>query len=205
MEQLSFDISQSSKSRVIASSGIFQIELLDHAGEEDFPQLIEISKHLAKEYGDPAVLTKSTIRKYFNKPGSLPFIARYRNEIIGYIIGIPVEELHSEPWAQLDDNFGKRNTLYTYAFVVLSKFKGHGYAKMLKRVYLNWAKKKDGIRFITGHVKEGVSKKFTGDIRIVNRVENWQGMDIPFEYYRRDLGPPPGEFQKYNPPLAEQV
>jgi len=205
MEQLSFDISRASKSRTIASSGVFQIELLNHAGEYDYPQLIEISKHLAKEYGEPAVLTKTTIRKYFNKPGSLPFIARYRKEIIGYIIGIPVEELHSEPWARLDDNFGKNNTLYTYAFVVLSKFKGHGYAKMLKRVYLNWAKKKDGIRYVTGHVKEGVSKKFTGDIRIVNRVDNWQGTGIPFEYYRRDLGPQPGEFQKFNPPLADKV
>lgn len=205
MEQLSFDISQASRSRVIASSGIFQIELINHTGEADYPQLIEISKHLAKEYGEPAVLTKTTIRKYFNKARSLPFIARYRGEIIGYIIGVPVEDLSQEPWARLDENFGKDNTLYTYAFVILSKFKGHGYAKMLKRVYLNWAKKCDGIRYITGHVQEGVSSRFTGDIRIVSRVDNWQGTGKTFEYYRRDLGPRPDLSKKFNPPLAEQV
>ena len=46
MEQLSFSTSQKSRSRVIASSGVFQIELLERVGEADYPQLIEISKSL---------------------------------------------------------------------------------------------------------------------------------------------------------------
>ena len=38
MNQLSFSNSTISKSKIIASSGIFQIELLKQAGEDDFPQ-----------------------------------------------------------------------------------------------------------------------------------------------------------------------
>jgi GNAT superfamily N-acetyltransferase len=205
MEQLRLSIEPKSKSRVIATSGVFQIELMDHVDEVDFPQLIEISKHLAKEYGESAILTKSTIHRYFNKPGSLPFIARYRGEIIGFIIGVPLEDLSHEPWARLDENFGKNNTLYTYAFVIMSKYRGNGYAKMLKRVYLSWAKKRENIRYITGHVRQGVSTRFTGDIKIVNRVDNWQGTGQTFEYYRRDLGQGKASLQKNNPPLVKKV
>ncbi|MFQ6604972.1 MAG: GNAT family N-acetyltransferase [Fidelibacterota bacterium] len=205
MEQLSLYSENRSQTRVIASSGVFQIELLNHIGEEDFPALIDISEHLAEEYGEKAVLTNTTIHRYFNKPGSLPFIARYRNEIIGYIIGVPIEEMSNEPWVHTDPNFGKRNTLYTYAFVIMSDYKDNGYAKMLKRVYISWAKKREGIRYITGHVKVGVSSKFSGDVQIVNRVENWQGTGKTFEYYRRDLHPEPSPYQKNNPPLATRI
>ncbi|MFQ6678319.1 MAG: GNAT family N-acetyltransferase [Fidelibacterota bacterium] len=205
MEQLTLDIQHHSKSRIIASSGVFQVELMEHVGENDYPQLIKISEHLLEEFGEKAVLSKTTIHKYFNKPTSLPFIARYRGEIIGYIIGVAIEELSSEPWARLDTNFGEHNTLYSYTFVILDKYKGNGYAKILKRVFLSWAKKRDGIRYITGHVKLGVSSKFTGDIKIINRIDNWQGTGITFEYYRRDLGPKPDYTQTQNPPLAKTI
>ena len=205
MEQLNLTVELSSKSRVIASSGAFQIELMKQVGLEDHTQLIEISHHLASEYGEAAVVTKETINKYFNKRDSLPFIARYRGDIIGYIIGVPLEELSTEPWARMDENFSKKNTLYTYAFVIMSKYKSNGYAKILKRVYLSWAKKRDDIRYITGHVKESISAKFTGDIKIISRVENWQGTGKTFEYYQRDLGPKPENKYKNNPPLVENV
>ena len=183
MEQLSLTTKLNTKSRIIASSGVFQIELLEHVGKEDYPALFAISEHLAKEYGEKAVLTKATIQKYFNKPGSLSH----------------------EPWARTDENFGKGNTLYTYAFVVISQYKGCGYAKMLKRVYLNWAKKRESIRYITGHVKIGVSSNFTGDIKIINRVENWQGTGKTFEYYRRDFDPEQIHTLKKDPPLTTRV
>jgi GNAT superfamily N-acetyltransferase len=205
MEQLSFSTSQKSRSRVIASSGVFQIELLERVGEADYPQLIEISKSLVKEYGEKAILTKSTIQKYFNKSGSLPFIACYRNKIIGYIIGVPIEELSHESWAQLDENFGKGNTLYTYAFVIQSEYKGNGYAKMLKRVFLSWAKKRKQTKHITGHVVNGISARFTGDIKIVNRIDNWQGTGKSFEYYRRDLIAEQSSPLKNNPPLITRT
>ena len=64
MEQLSFSTSQKSRSRVIASSGVFQIELLERVGKADYPQLIKISKSLVTEYGENAIFTKSTIQKY---------------------------------------------------------------------------------------------------------------------------------------------
>ncbi len=204
MEQLSFDIDHRSDSRIIATSGDFQIELLQHVGEQDYPALIDISRHLAKEYGEKAVLTKTTIHKYFNKRGSLPFIARYKGEIIGYIIGVPLEELSQEPWARRDENFGKQNTLYTLAFVIKAQYKANGYAKMLKRVYLSWAKKREKIRYVTGHVKLGVSSRFTGEITITNRVENWQGTGKTFEYYRRDLLPDTTLQYKNDPPIPLQ-
>ncbi|NQU27841.1 MAG: GNAT family N-acetyltransferase [Candidatus Marinimicrobia bacterium] len=205
MKQLEFDISSGSKSRTIASSGVFKIELIEHVGEEDFQSLIDISRHLAEDYGQSAILTKNTIHKYFNKSSSLPFIARYRGDIIGYIIGIPLEELGHEPWARIDENFGKHNTMYTYAFVIMKNYKSNGYAKMLKRVYLSWAKKRAAIRFITGHVRIGVSSKFTGDVKIINRVENWNGTCETFEYYRRDLRPDQSHLQKHNPPLEIRI
>ena len=204
MNQLSLSNSPISDIQVIASSGPFQIELLKHVGENDYTQLILISKTLEEDYGKKAILTHETIQKYFNKEGALPFIARYRKRIIGYIIGIPLEELSHEPWARMDENFGKNNTLYTYAFVVESEFKGNGYAKMLKRVFLSWAEKHNHIDFITGHVINGISAKFTGDIRIINRVENWQGTGKTFEYYQRDIKSK-GPLQKNNPPIINRT
>ncbi|MGY8751281.1 MAG: GNAT family N-acetyltransferase [Fidelibacterota bacterium] len=204
MDQLSISDSLNSNSRIIASSGVFQIELLKNVKELDYPQLIEISKSLAKDYGEKAILTKPTIQKYFNTAGALPFIARYRDNIIGYIIGVPLEALSQEPWARSDENFGKANTLYTYAFVIQSEYKGNGYAKMLKRVFLSWSGKQDNINYITGHVANGISAKFTGDIHIVNRVDNWQGTGEKFEYYRRELIGKRSPL-KNNPPLITRT
>ena len=42
-------------------------------------------------------------------------------------------------------------------------------------------------KYITGHVKKGVSTKFKGNISIITQVENWQGTNRTFEYYRRTL------------------
>tara|TARA_B110000438_G_C15660514_1_gene583642 strand:- start:232 stop:801 length:570 start_codon:yes stop_codon:yes gene_type:complete len=176
-----------SKMKNIATSGPFQIELMEYVGTNDYKALIEISKSLIDEYGKPALLTPNTIQTYFNRKGALPFIARYQGEIIGYIIGLPIEILNKEPWALLDKNYKSKNTLYTYAFVIEKKYYQNGYAKMLKRVYLNWAKKQEGIHFITGHVKEGISSKFKGNISVITRAENWQGTGKVFEYYRREL------------------
>jgi len=75
---------------------------------------------------------------------------------------------------------------------------------MLKRVFLSWAEKRKQINFVTGHVINGVSAKFTGDIRIVNRIENWQGTGKSFEYYRRDIKSKT-PLQKNNPPLIDRT
>ncbi|MAI85971.1 MAG: hypothetical protein CMF99_02145, partial [Candidatus Marinimicrobia bacterium] len=76
-----------------------------------------------------------------------------------------------------------------YAFVIEKEFKANGYAKMLKKVYLNWIKKQEHIHFMTGHVKRGISNRFKGNINIINQVENWQGTGKVFEYYRREVDP----------------
>ncbi len=178
-----------SKIQVIASSGPFQIELVDHAGSNDNDRLIEISESLVKEYGPAARLTDNTIHTYFNRPGSLPFIARDQGKIVGYMIGVPLEMLSREPWARLDMNFNKHNTIYTYAFVIEQEHKGTGRAKILKRIYLNQTKKQDDILYVTGHVREGIASKFTGKVSIIDRVDNWQGTGKVFEYYRRELHP----------------
>ena len=182
-------INQSSITTNIASSGTFKIELIKKIGNSDKKDLIEISKSLAAEYGSRSLLTEKTIDIYFNREGTLPLIARSQKNIIGYIIGLPIESLSKEPWARLDENYEKYNTIYTYAFVIKDEYKGNGYAKMLKKVYLNWAKKRDGITFITGHVRLGITSRFKGEIKIINQVENWQGTGKIFEYYRRNLDP----------------
>ena len=90
----------------IAKSDLFQIEIMKYVGTNDYVKLIDISESLVKEYGRSAKLTPNTIQTYFNREGSLPFIARHHNNIIGYIIGIPLEILNREPWARLDIYFG---------------------------------------------------------------------------------------------------
>jgi GNAT superfamily N-acetyltransferase len=187
MNEPFFKQEENSRIQVIATSGSFQIELMEYVGSGDNKGLIKISNSLVKEYGKQSILTESTIQTYFNREGALPFIARNEGEIIGYIIGLPLEILSKEPWARLDINFGKKNTLYTYAFVVQEKFKGNGYAKILKRVFLNWAKKQEKILYITGHVKEGISARFKGNIRIIDRIENWHETGRVFEYYLREI------------------
>ena len=189
MNEPFFEQEENSRIQVIATSGSFQIELMEYVGSVDNKGLIKISNSLVKEYGKQSILTESTIQTYFNREGALPFIARNEGKIIGYIIGLPLEILSKEPWARLDINFGKKNTLYTYAFVVQEKFKGNGYAKILKRVFLNWAKKQEKILYITGHVKEGISARFKGNIRIIDRIENWHETGRVFEYYRREIDP----------------
>jgi len=193
--------SEKSQTKIIASTNVFQIEFVEKLGKEDYPPLINISLHLAKEYGRQAVLTKNTIEKYFDGKKSLPFIARYQNEIIGYIIGVPLEELREESWAINDENFGKYNTLYTSAFVIMEKYKSNGYARMLKRVYISWAEKKEKIRYMTGHVRRGFANRFDDNIAIINQVENWQGTRKPFEYYRRSFGDDGVSSSINNPPL----
>ena len=178
-----------SKTNVIASSGLFKIELIKELGTDDYKPLICISHSLAEKYGEKYILNETTIDKYFNRSGTLPIIARFQNNIIGYIIGMPLELLSQEPWARMDDNYGKFNTIYTYAFVIQNDYKKNGYAKILKKVYLNWAKKRDGILYNTGHVKTGISLNFKGQIDIIGRVDNWQGTGKKFEYYRRTLDP----------------
>ena len=183
------EISETSIATNIASSGTFKIELIKNIGNSDKKDLIEISKSLASEYGSRSLLTEKTIDIYFNRQGTLPLVARSQENIIGYIIGLPLETLSKEPWARLDENYAKYNTIYTYAFVIKEEYKGNGYAKMLKKVYLNWAKKRDGITFITGHVRLGITSRFKGEIRVINKIENWQGTGKIFEYYRRNLDP----------------
>ena len=189
MTNIESEENQPSSTMNIASSGTFKIELIKKIGSSDKIDLIEISKSLAAEYGSRSLLTEKTIDIYFNREGTLPLIARSHNNIIGYIIGLPLEYLSKEPWARLDENYEKYNTIYTYAFVIKDKYKGNGYAKMLKKVYLNWAKKREGITFITGHVRLGITSRFKGEIKVINQVENWQGTGKVFEYYRRNLDP----------------
>ena len=179
-------VENSQKQVLASSSNNFQVELILDIGINDYPYLIEISKYLAREFGNQALLTEKNIPKYFNK-NTLPFIARYNKEIIGYIIGVPIEIFKDESWAQYDYNMGKHNTLYTYSFVIKKQYQSRGgYAKTLKRIYLNWAKKKH-YKYITGHVRQGIAKKFSKDTQIIKIFPKWYGQETPFEYYRRLL------------------
>lgn len=204
-EQLTLEIAESTRSRVIASSSFgFQVELMQRVGEEDVPQLILISEHLVDEFDESARLTKASIRKYFNYPHTLPFVARHRGEIVGYIIGVPLEYFSNDPSFRCDSNMGKNNTLYTYAFTVMKKYKGNGYAKTLKRVYLSWAKKKN-FQYVSGHVGERISQRFSGDVQVLQRFDNWHGTGKTFEYYRRVLSPEaPIQTRSGSPPVVSR-
>ena len=187
MEQLLLKMDDTSDVQVLASSAYnFRIELVKKVGKNDIPALVEISHCMAERFGRQALLTKTNIKKYFN-PETLPFIARFKGEIIGYIIGVPLEYFKQESWAHFDVNMGKQNTLYTYAFVVNSKHRGKGgYGKTLKRIYINWAKKQKYF-YVTGHVEQGVSRRFPVGTEIVKVFPDWYGLKTPFEYYRRPL------------------
>jgi len=170
MKEVVSNSEKQSITSVIASGGPFQVELIKFIGEEEYKSLINISKSLIEEYGKASKLTETTINTYFNKVGSLPFIARHQGQIIGYIIGVPLEILSMEPWARLDANFGENNTIYTYAFVIENKYKKNGYAKMLKKVFLNWIKKKKDILYITGHVESQLYDLFKEDIVLLEKM-----------------------------------
>ena len=187
MEQLLLKMDDKSEVKIIAASAFnFRIELVKKVGKDDIPSLIEISSCMADQFGQQALLTKTNIPKYFNSE-TLPFLARYKGEIIGYIIGVPLEYFKQESWAHFDINLGKNNTLYTYAFVVNNKHRGKGgYGKTLKRIYINWAKKQK-YAYVTGHVKQGISNNFPAKTEVVKVFSEWYGLKIPFEYYRRPL------------------
>jgi hypothetical protein len=189
MEQLTLGILEKSKVKILASSAFdFNIELVEHIGKDDIPQLMEVSENLVLKFGKRSRLSKININKYFNKH-TLPFVARHKGKIIGYIIGVPLEHFKNESWSHFDLNIGKNNTLYTYAFVLKENHRHRGgYAKTLKRIYINWAKKK-GYEFVTGHVEQGISQRFSRDTEVIKVFPKWYEAKVPFEYYRRPLNP----------------
>tara|TARA_Y100000590_G_scaffold352576_1_gene405181 strand:+ start:1188 stop:1751 length:564 start_codon:yes stop_codon:yes gene_type:complete len=187
MKQLSLNIIDNSVTKTVASSSFdYKIEIIKKIGKLDINQIIYISKDLAKKYGNHLLISEKNIHKYFNQD-TLPFIARYKGEIIGYIIGVPLEYFNQESWCRYDVNLNKNNTIYTYAFIIQKKFrKKGGFAKTLKMIYLNWAKKR-GYKYVSGHVIQGLSKKFSKDTEIIKIFPNWYGLNTPYEYYRRLL------------------
>ena len=67
MKNKYIDECHESKTRLMAVSGPFQIELMEYVVTNDYKYLIEISKTLVKDYGKIALLTPNTIQTYFNK------------------------------------------------------------------------------------------------------------------------------------------
>lgn len=187
MKQLSLNIVNKSNSKIVASSSYnYKIELIKSIGSDDIENILNISKDLSEIYGNRLIISENNILKYFNSD-TLPFIARYKNKIIGYIIGVPLEYFSQESWSHFDTNIDKNNTIYTYAFFMKKKYrKKGGFSKTLKMIYLNWAKKK-GFKYVSGHVSEGVSKKFSKNTEIIKIFPNWYGLNKPYEYYRRML------------------
>jgi len=187
MGQLTLNITEESELKVIASSAFnYKVELVLKIGTDDFENIFEISKDLAEVFDNNFLIDENNIYKYFNE-NTMPFIAKFRGEIIGYIIGAPIENFNCESWARYDVNLGKNNTIYTYAFVMKKKYRNiGGYSKTLKRVYINWLKKQN-YKFVTGHVKQGLSKKFGSRIEIIKIFDNWYTSNTSFEYYRRKL------------------
>ena len=171
---------------IAESSSSLKIKLIKELGSDDKDQIISLSKELEPVFGADSILTKSNIDKYFNEK-TYPFVAEFNNHIIGFIIGVPLEIFSGESWSHYDINLGKENTIYTYIFLVKKFYrKQGGYSKTLKMIYLNWCKK-NNYTYATGHVKSGVSKKFSPDTKIVKIFPKWYNSKTPFEYYRRIL------------------
>ena len=180
------DINQLEKTQLIASSkSNFSIELVESLGKETSLQIIKISEDLKKIYGPNSILTINNIHKYFNK-NTLPFIARYNNEVIGFIIGTPLEYFQNQSWVQYDQNLGKKNTLYTYAFIFRKDYrKKSGFAKTLKKVYTNWAKKRNFL-YISGHINKN-NFKTNNKTDVIREFSSWYESKDPFIYYRKKI------------------
>ena len=171
---------------IAESSNSLKIKLIKQLGDNDKNTIINLSKELEPVFGSHAILTISNIDKYFNEK-TYPFIAEFNDKIIGFIIGVPLEIFSEESWSHYDINLGKKNTIYTYIFLVKKFYrKQGGYSKTLKMIYLNWCKK-NNYTYVTGHVKLGISKKFSNDTKIVKIFPKWYNSKSPFEYYRRPL------------------
>tara|TARA_Y100001970_G_C13791708_1_gene630599 strand:+ start:143 stop:691 length:549 start_codon:yes stop_codon:yes gene_type:complete len=171
---------------IAESSNGLKIKFLKELGERDKEDIIILSSQLEPEFGSGAILTHSNIDKYFNK-NTFPFIAEINNKIIGFIVGVPLENFSEESWSHYDTNLGKKNTIYTYIYLVKDFYrKQGGYSKTLKMIYLNWCRK-NNYTYVTGHVKVGIAKKFQDETKIVKIFPKWYNSDSPFEYYRRKL------------------
>ena len=176
-----------STSKVIRRiAGGFTVELLRSLGTKDIKPLIRISQSLVESFGLKLLATKKDILNYFNPPTTHPFIARHEGDPIGFIIGVPLEQFANLDWANKDDNLGKDNTLYTYAFGVMPSYRGKEIASELKNTYLWWSKDR-GYEFITGTVQKGISADMGGEVTVLSSFENWNDTGLTFEYYRRKL------------------
>ncbi|MCK9483824.1 MAG: hypothetical protein M0R34_05625 [Candidatus Marinimicrobia bacterium] len=175
------------QSRVLASTadGI-SVEIVEHLGEADFGQIVKISETLVDNFGQNARFNRNSVKKYFNYPKTLPFVIRYKGEIEGFIVGVPLEYFSKESWAQCDENLSQNNTVYTYAYIVRKERRVLGLSKILKRVYQNTLKRR-GYKYITGHVMQGVTANFTRNYYIVRQFDNWNNTGFTFEYYRSAL------------------
>ena len=175
-----------SEVKLIAATLNFQIKLIEVLSSRDADRIIEISQGLIKPFGADTAFTKKTVWKYFNHPHNLPFVGLLRNEIIGFLVGVPLENFSDENWAMADPTLGDHETIYTYAFVFDEKHRDQGYAKMLKKVYMNWLKKR-GYLYVSGHVREGISQQFSLHTRVLRKFPNWHETGKVFEYYQRPL------------------
>jgi len=191
MAQLEFfqapsEIPDQSQTRVIAGTLHYSVELVEVLSADDAERIIRISQDLVDEYGEGTAFTKKTVRRYFNYAQTLPFVGKLRGEIIGFLVGVPLENFTDEIWAKSDPTLGEHLTVYTYAFIFMRKYHRTGYAKMLKRVYLNWLHKR-GFGYVSGHVREGVSQGFSPNTVVLQKFPNWHDTGRVFEYYHRPL------------------
>lgn len=177
---------QKSRSRILAKTNTLSIEVLEMLGVADRAQIIALSETLEVQYGTHAKWTENTVQRYFNFPATKPIVARLFGKIIGFIIGVPLENFAQEFWAKGDSNLHQHNTAYTYTFVVGQKYRGKGYAATLKTVYLNQMKKL-GYDYVSGHVLDGVARQFSKTAVVIRKYKNWQSTGKTFEYYRRPL------------------
>ncbi|MEI6806934.1 MAG: aminotransferase class III-fold pyridoxal phosphate-dependent enzyme, partial [Myxococcaceae bacterium] len=104
------------------------------------------------------------LKSWLDQPKSIGLMMRYKEKIIGFAIGGPLE--HSDKDGCLQDAMrGLRNTFYSTDIVISESLRGKNLGYYLKEAQINAAKKL-GYSYMTGRNRVG----FTSGIQKINQI-----------------------------------
>jgi GNAT superfamily N-acetyltransferase len=105
-------------------------------------------------------------------PGSWVVVMKHKSRIIGYVLGIPLEDAYdSYPGVDLDrENYGLKNTVYIFSIALLPKFQGRDLEWKLRQTFLNIARRR-GFSYVSEH--RPIDSIAGGGVQVVNtRLNN---------------------------------
>ena len=101
-------------------------ELINIINASDRVELLRLMKHKERDSllllkpHTPTILNLANLDKYIDYPNTIPVIYRRSDEILGIIIGVPVEK-YDEDETFPDPAIGARNTVYTVVIQISEK------------------------------------------------------------------------------------